>query len=46
MKIVEIKRNFKPFRFWSAAQKGKYAVELGFFGEYEIGDNIEIYLGN
>ncbi|MEK6845498.1 MAG: DUF192 domain-containing protein [Nanoarchaeota archaeon] len=48
MKIVEIKRNFKPFRFWSSEKKGKYVVELGIRkdsgenGEYEVGEKVEI----
>ncbi len=29
MKIKEIKRNFKPFTFWSSKEKGKYVVEMG-----------------
>jgi uncharacterized membrane protein (UPF0127 family) len=28
-RIVEIKRNLKPFAFWNAKRKGKYVVELG-----------------
>ncbi len=28
MRIKEIKRNFRPFTFWSAKEKGKYVVEL------------------
>ncbi len=42
MKIVEIKRKFKPFTFWNASQKGKYVVELAFPGEYEVGEKVEI----
>ncbi|MBI4983456.1 DUF192 domain-containing protein [Candidatus Woesearchaeota archaeon] len=40
MKIVEIKRNFKPFGFWNASQKGKYVIELAFPGEYGVGDHL------
>ncbi len=40
-KIIEIKRNFNPFRFWSSKKKGKYAVELGFKGKYSIGDKLK-----
>jgi uncharacterized membrane protein (UPF0127 family) len=40
-KIVEIKRDFKPFRVWNSVCKGKYAVELGFSSDYEIGDKLE-----
>lgn len=54
MKIVEIKRDFKPFRFWNASQKGMYVVELGVreelrvkgelgsSGDYEVGERVEI----
>ena len=28
-KIVEIKKNFKPFTFWGSSVKGKYVVEIG-----------------
>ena len=35
--IVEIKRNFKPFTFWSSKEKGKYVVELAFPGGYKVG---------
>jgi uncharacterized membrane protein (UPF0127 family) len=28
-KIVDIKKNFKPFTFWTSSVKGKYVVELG-----------------
>lgn len=40
-KIVEIKRNFKPFTFWTAKEKGKYVVELGFPENYGLGDGLE-----
>lgn len=48
MKIVEIKRDFKPFRFWNASQKGKYVVELGIKKdsdekrEYDVGEKVGI----
>lgn len=42
MKIVEIKKNFKPFTFWSSKEKGKYLIELGFKKEYNIGEIIRI----
>jgi uncharacterized membrane protein (UPF0127 family) len=42
-KIVEIKRNFKPFTFWSSSRKGKYIVELGFPVEYENGDYVSFH---
>ncbi len=41
-RIVEIKRNFRPFTFWNSEKEGKYLVELGSPGEYEIGDKIKI----
>ena len=41
MKIVEIKRNFKPFTLWRSREKGKFVVELGFSGKYEVGDQLE-----
>ncbi|NQV91086.1 DUF192 domain-containing protein [Candidatus Woesearchaeota archaeon] len=28
-KIVDIKRDFKPFTFWTSSVKGKYVVEIG-----------------
>jgi hypothetical protein len=40
--ILEIKRHFRPFTFWNSSQKGKYLVELGFPGDYDVGDMIEI----
>ena len=40
-RIVEIKRNFRPFTFWNSEKKGKYVVELGFIGEYKEGDLLE-----
>ena len=39
-KIVEIKRNFKPFTFWKSTMKGKSVVELGIRGEYAVGDKL------
>lgn len=41
-KIVEIKRNFRPFTFWNSKEKGRYVVELGLFSDYDINDEIEI----
>ncbi len=37
-KIVDIKKNFMPFTFWSSSKKGKYVVELVVPGEYHQGD--------
>jgi len=41
-KIVEIKRDFRPFTFWSSEKKGRYVVELGFPGEYKVGQVVEL----
>jgi uncharacterized protein len=38
--IVEIKRNFKPFTFWSSKKKGKFVVELAFPNNYKLGEKI------
>ena len=40
--IVEIKRNLRPFTFWSSKEKGKYVVELAFPGGYKVGDRVEV----
>lgn len=40
-RIVEMKRNFKPFSVWSSKKKGKYVVELGFSSDYGIEDKLE-----
>ena len=40
-KIVEIKRNFKPFTFWNSSKRAKYVVELAFQGGYKVGDKVE-----
>ncbi len=37
-KIVEIKRNLKPFTFWTSHQKGQYVIELAFPGKYKVGE--------
>ena len=29
MEVVEIKRDFKPFTFWTSKNKAKYVIELG-----------------
>lgn len=41
-KIIEIKRNFKPFTLWNAQKKGKYVVELSTPGNYAVGDTLEL----
>lgn len=40
-KIVEIKKNFKPFTFWNSKKNGKYVVELAYPYEYEIGEIVK-----
>ena len=41
-KVVEIKRNFKPFTVWNSSEKGKYVVELAVERVYEVGDVIDL----
>lgn len=41
-KIVEIKKNFRPFTFWNSKEKGKYVVEMGISSDYEIGNELII----
>ncbi|MBU0470884.1 MAG: DUF192 domain-containing protein [Nanoarchaeota archaeon] len=40
-KIIEIKKNFRPFTFWNSKEKGKFNIELGFPEKYEVGDKLE-----
>ena len=42
MRIVEIKKNFKPFTFYKAKEKGKYVIELAFPSNYYVGERIEL----
>lgn len=42
MKIVEIKRNFKPFTFWSSSKNGAYVLELAFPSLYNEGDEMQL----
>jgi len=42
LKIVEIKRDFKPFMVWNGSEKGKYVIELAAKRTYEVGDVVEI----
>ena len=37
-KIIEIKKDFKPFTFWNSKKEGKYVIELGFPNKYKEGD--------
>ena|SRR3989344_6101491 len=41
-KIVEIKKNFRPFTFWSSKNKGRYVIEMGRKGEYDINDKLNL----
>ena len=41
-KVMEIKKSFTPYSFWTAQQKGKYVVELAESEEYEVGNVLEI----
>lgn len=41
-RIVEIKRDFKPFTAWNSSEKGKYVLELADKGSYEVGDVVEM----
>ena len=41
-KIVEIKRDFKPWTFWNSKTKGKYVVELGFQSDYKVNNQLEL----
>ena len=38
MKIIEIKRNFRPFTFWNSEKRGRYVVELSKSCDSKIGD--------
>lgn len=43
-KVVEIKEEFKPFRFWNSSVPGKYLIELGLEeskGKVKLGDVLE-----
>ena len=42
MRIVEIKRNLRPFTVWNSAKKGKYLIELARQGIYGEGDFIDL----
>ncbi len=41
-RIVEIRRDFRPFQFWSSTRQGKYVIEMAEKGEYDVDDMIEI----
>ncbi len=40
-RIVEIKKNFKPFRVYTSKNKTKYVIELADKNNYTIGDKID-----
>jgi len=44
-KIVEIKKDFKPFTFWNSKKKGKYVVELAYPHNYKINQQLKIKHG-
>lgn len=39
-RVVEIKRNFRPFSFYISKNKAKYAIELVEKNEYKISEKI------
>lgn len=39
-KIIEIKRNFKPFNFYTPKRRSKYIIELPLGKEFKLGDKI------
>tara|TARA_Y100000310_G_C20085105_1_gene535688 strand:- start:117 stop:443 length:327 start_codon:yes stop_codon:yes gene_type:complete len=42
MKVVEIKRNFRPWKLWKSSKKGKYVVELSSIGcQVKVGDRLQ-----
>lgn len=41
-RIVEIKRNLKPFTVWDSTRKGKYVLELIENNKSDLGDIIEL----
>jgi len=40
-RIVEIKKNFRPFSFYISKNKAMYVIELPIGAEYNIGDRVE-----
>ncbi|MBI2146789.1 DUF192 domain-containing protein [Candidatus Woesearchaeota archaeon] len=42
-RIVEIKRNFRPFAFWNSRHRPQKVVEMAFPGEYEKNDVLKFY---
>ena len=43
MKILEIKRNFKPFRIYTPKNKASYVLELCEYHKLKIGEKVELY---
>lgn len=39
-KVIEIKKNFKPFTLWTSKNKANYVLELAYPTKIEIGDNL------
>jgi len=39
-KVVEIKRNFRPFSFYTSKEKAKYVVELSEKYNFKLGDKV------
>ena len=45
--VIEMKKNFSPFTFWTSKQKASYVIELGeeeSKGKINIGDKLQISL--
>ena len=40
-RVVEIKKNFKPFTVWNSSEKGKYVMERVDSRNYKIGEKVE-----
>ncbi|MBD3248915.1 DUF192 domain-containing protein [Candidatus Woesearchaeota archaeon] len=38
-KIIEIKKNFKPFRFYKSKKKAKYVVEISEKNNFNVGES-------
>lgn len=42
-KVIETKRNFRPFTIWASTQKGKYVIELSKLNNnIKLGDIIKL----
>ncbi len=40
-RIIEIKRNFRPFRFYTSKNKARYVVELTDKHNFRLGDKVD-----